>query len=355
MGGMTRRNLAAFGGALALGSAVRPGLGAAATPASPAAADGMTLIDPELRAIARHVPTMELRTAEDLLQARRGAEARTPEARKDVPVSERRIQGARGQPDVRIYVVNADPGRTRPGILHTHGGGFVLGNARQPLADLQGLAVALDCVIVTVDYRLAPETRFSGSIEDNYAGLLWMNRAAAEIGVDPRRIAVMGESAGGGHAALLAIAARDRGEAAPVLFQMLIYPMLDDRTGSSRSPPPHIGRVLWTAEANRFGWRSFLGVEPGGLRAPPGAVPARVKNLAGLPPTFIGVGSIDLFIEEDIEYARRLIEAGVDTELHVVPGAFHAFDGIATETSVTRRFNAVKIDALKRAFARPVT
>jgi len=130
-----------------------------------------------------------------------------------------------------------------------------------------------------------------------------------------------------------------------------VYPMLDDRTGSTREVPSPIGTLLWTATSNRFGWRSFLGQQPGGPTAPAGAVPSRVADLAGLPPAWIGVGSIDLFVGEDIEYTRRLIEAGVATELLVVPGAFHGFDGLAAETSVAKRFNAAKIDALRRGLA----
>ena len=159
----------------------------------------------------------------------------------------------------------------------------------------------------------------------------------------------MGESAGGGHAAILALTARDRGEV-PVLFQCLIYPMLDDRTASSRAVPPHIGQILWTGEANRFGWQSFLGQPPGLDSAPRNAVPARVENLAGLPPAFVGVGAIDLFVDEDIEYARRLNAAGVQTELVVVPGAFHGFDAIAPDTSLAKQFNEVKLHALRTAF-----
>jgi acetyl esterase/lipase len=147
-----------------------------------------------------------------------------------------------------------------------------------------------------------------------------------------------------------AIAARDRGEV-PLLLQVLIYPMLDDRTGSSRPAPPHIGKYVWTAEANRFGWGSLLGTRPGGAAVPAGAVPARVQNVAGLAPAFIGVGSIDLFVDEDLAYAQRLINAAVPTEVLVVPGAFHAFDALVPEAAVSKAFNAAWNAALTRAFA----
>jgi acetyl esterase/lipase len=221
-----------------------------------------------------------------------------------------------------------------------------MGSALYALRSMQDLARRLECAIVSVDYRLAPETRFAGSLEDNYAALRWLHANAAELGVDPTRIGVLGESAGGCHATLLAITARDRGEIRLAL-QMLIYPMLDDRTGSTRSVPAHIGRILWTAESNRFCWAAFLGCEPGGRNVPAGAVPARVENLAGLPPTFVGVGALDLFVREDIDYARRLINAGVPTELVVMPGAFHGFDA-AESAQVTRQFDEIKMAALQR-------
>lgn len=271
-----------------------------------------------------------------------------------VPWEKRLIPVGMGQPDVAIYVINAKPGASRPAILHTHGGGFVTGTADQSVRDLQELCAKLDCAAVSVDYRLAPETTYAGSIEDNYAGLKWLHAHAAEIGADPAKIALMGESAGGGHAALLAITARDRGEV-PVCFQCLIYPMLDDRTGSTRMPPPHVGAIGWTGASNRFGWESFLGTRPGLARAPKGAVPARVADLSGLPPAFIGVGTIDLFCDEDIDYAQRLSAAGVLTELIVVPGAFHGFDFVAKmmKLKLGTWFEDTKINALKRGWGLP--
>jgi acetyl esterase/lipase len=230
-----------------------------------------------------------------------------------------------------------------------HGGGFVAGRAVEGIHALQQVARDNDCVIVTVDYRLAPEARFPESLEDNYAALKWLHGSASSLGVDRSHIVVMGESAGGGHAAMLAIAARDRGEV-PIAFQLLIYPMLDDRTGSSRGVPPHLGAYLWTPASNRFGWSSFLGIPAGSRVVPAGAVPARVENLAGLPPAFVGVGSIDLFVDEDMEYARRLIDSGVPTELCVVPGGYHGFDIIAPEGAKSKTFRATWNAALATAF-----
>ena len=215
---------------------------------------------------------------------------------------------------------------------------------------LQGIATDCHCVVVSVDYRLAPETRYPGSLEDNYAALKWVHARAEEIGIDRSKIAVGGESAGGYHAASLAIHARDRNEV-PIVFQLLIYPVLDDRTGSTRPAPPAVGHFLWNANANRLAWSSLLGVPAGSSRVPAGAVPARVASVAGLPPAWIGVGSIDLFVEEDMEYAHRLIHAGIATELLVMPGAFHGFDLLVPDAEASKQFSASWKSALRKAFA----
>ena len=314
--------------------------------------DPLDAVAPELRPAAKQLQQMAQSfppLSKETLPQMRAVRWETRPPLADVPTQKLQIPGPAGAPELTVLVVNAGAGGARPGILHTHGGGYVMGDPELDSVNLQILAKELDCVIVSVAYRLAPETTYLGSIEDNYAGLKWLHDNAGELGVDPNRIAVMGESAGGGHAALLALTARDRGEV-PVLLQVLIYPMLDDRTGSSRTVPDPIGKLVWTADANRFGWSSFLGQEPGTDEVPAAAVPARRKDLAGLPPAFIGVGAIDLFVDEDIEYAQRLIDAGVPTQLVVVPGAYHGFDGIAQDTSLARSFNEAKIAALRRAF-----
>jgi acetyl esterase/lipase len=288
-------------------------------------------------------------SAKNLAQVRKSSLTSSPAPCP--PYEKRSIPGAKGAPDVPVYVINTGTSaRKRPAILHIHGGGFIAGSAVEAIAPMQQVALDHDCVIVTVEYRLAPETRFPGSLEDNYAALKWLYRSASSLGVDSSRIAVMGLSAGGGHVAMLTIAARDRGEV-PIAFQLLSYPMLDDRTGSSRHVPPYIGAYLWVPASNRFGWSSLLGVPAGSRTVPAGAVPARVENLAGLPPAFIGVGSIDLFVDEDVGYASRLIDSGVPTELCVVPGAYHGFDLFAPEAPVSKAFRATWNAALAKAFA----
>tara|TARA_R110002020_G_scaffold309301_1_gene525065 strand:+ start:209129 stop:210202 length:1074 start_codon:yes stop_codon:yes gene_type:complete len=352
-----RRQFAMLGGMTLLGALAAGSLGACASAPTAVAGPDLGMVDPELREAAARILEMSSQGggySDATLPAmrERGASFVRPFL-PDVPVDERTIPGATGMPDVTVYVVNGGGGAPRPAILHTHGGGHILGSAKGEVPYLQAMARELDCVVVTVAYRLAPETRYVGSIEDNYAGLLWMYKNAEALGVDTSRIALLGESAGGTHAALLAIAARDRGEV-PLVFQALIYPMLDDRTGSTRSVPPFIGAIGWDAKSNAYGWSSFLGQEAGSASVPVAGVPARVADLRELPPTFISVGALDLFVAEDIHYANRLIEAGVPTELLVVPGAFHGFDRMAVEAAVSKRFDAAKMAAFRRAFGQPL-
>lgn len=357
---ITRRTAIASGAAFAAGMAVEPTSIAGATAPTPTvrslpSLDPMSLVHPELRGIAAEMvaaagDTPPLSAATLAVWRQRMAGWVQPPL-PDVPVTRRTVPGRGAVPEVDVYVVNAKPGSApRPAILHTHGGGYVLGDAPGSVRPLQEIARALDCVCVSVDYALAPAARWPVSTEQNYAGLKWLHDTAGELGVDRARIAVLGESAGGGHAALLAIRARDRGEV-PLAAQVLVYPMLDDRTGSSRAVPPYIGSFTWSGSDNRYGWAAFLGVGPGTRAVPAAAVPARVASVAGLPPTFIGVGSIDLFVEEDVDYALRLIAAGVPTELVVVPGAFHGFDMIAADKPVARTFTAAMLNAFRRAFA----
>lgn len=345
----------AAGGALACAT-LSASVHAAGVKHNAASPDPLHFLDPELRDAARAVQGMGPSggfNERTLAVARANSPQIGEPLLPDVPVSGRRIPGGLRMPDVTIYVVNSDPKTFRPGILHTHGGGYILGSAKFEVPYLQQLARELDCVVVSVEYRLAPETTYRGSIEDNYCALVWTYANASELGIDRARIAVLGESAGGGHAALLAQTTRDRGEV-PLVLQALIYPMLDDRTGTTRNVPAPIGTIGWNAASNRFGWQSFLGQKPGGRTMPKGAVPAREDNLSGLAPAFVGVGAVDLFVNENIEYARRLIEAAIPTELLVVPAAFHAFDRAAPNASVSKMFMKAKLNALRRAFGQPV-
>lgn len=314
----------------------------------------LSIVDPELRPVAAAylkqrsiTPGLSLRT---LAAAREHSERNLPTPLPDVAYSTRRIPVPAIGGDVALYIINSAPSSARPAILHTHGGGFISGSPRSDLPRLQKTARDLDVTIVSVDYDLAPEARYFRSIEQNYAGLKWTYDHAEELGVDRRRIAVLGGSAGGGHAAILAIVARDRGEV-PLCFQCLIYPMLDDRTGTTFHPAAPIGELIWTEDNNRLGWASFLGQAPAGDKVPAIAVPARCHDLRGLPPTFIGVGSLDLFVDEDIRYGQRLIDAGVPTQMEIVPGAYHGFDDIVPEARISKDFIRAMGAALKASFS----
>lgn len=266
-----------------------------------------------------------------------------------VHCEERFVPGPQGAPDVRVlhYVPPDRPDTPLPAMLHIHGGGYIMGTA--DINDMSNRAIVLrhGCVVISVDYRLAPETRWPGALEDCYATLEWMAANAADLGIDTARIAIAGESAGGGHAAALAIYARNR-NGPKLCFQLLDAPMLDDRTGTTADPHPHCGEFVWTPERNRFGWQALLGVEPGGPEVREEMVPARTQDLAGLPPTFISVGALDLFLEENLEFARRLTRAGVPTELHVIPGAYHGFT-VAGHSPQFEQVDGLRHQALARA------
>ena len=313
------------------------------------------LVAPELLPGLETMPNNDF--DEQVLQAIRAGLAPEPvqprplrPEQQAVSCQERFIPGSAGAPDVRVLVYTP-PGTSnapRAAYLHIHGGGYVLGEPEFNDGSNRTFAQELGCVVVSVDYRLAPETRFPGAVEDCYAALKWLHSNAEALGVDRSRIAIGGESAGGGHAAALAILARSRGGPA-IRLQLLDSPMIDDRTGSTSDPHPHCGEFVWTAASNRFGWSALLGVEPGGPDVAPGSVPARVADLTGLPPAFISVGALDLFLEENVEYARRLIRAGVPTELYVIPGAFHGFTFSGEGTPQVRTVERLRRNALARA------
>lgn len=310
------------------------------------------LIDPELEAALEVLPPFEL-TPETLAATRELMKEFAPPKetywRDDVGVQAASAPGLNGAPDVPLIVYRPLEAKgPLPAIYFVHGGGYVFGTAETGAPACVDAAGELPCVVVSVDYRLAPETPAPGPVEDCYAGLLWLHAHAAELGVDPNRIAIWGESAGGGLAAALALMARDKGEV-PVRLQMLIYPMLDDRTVSQGARNPHVGEFVWTPAANRFGWQALLGREPGSEGSHYYAVPARAEELKGLPPAFIAVGSLDLFLQEDIDYASRLLAAGVPVELHVIPGAYHAFEALAPQSAAAQAYFRLRRDALERA------
>jgi acetyl esterase/lipase len=263
------------------------------------------------------------------------------------------VPGPEGAPDISLFVVRplAPPGDgPRPVIYHSHGGGMVLGNNRAGVEVVLEWARELDAVVVSVEYRLAPEHPYPAGVEDVYAGLLWTARHAGELGGDPERIVVAGASAGGGLTAALALLTRDREGPRP-LGQVLMYPMLDDRNDT---PSAHqmAGVGAWDRTANETAWTAVLGEARGGPDVPAYAAPARASDLSGLPPAFLDVGSAETFRDEVVDYASRIWRAGGVAELHVWPGGFHGFDAFAPHTVLARTARAARLAWLRRLLAR---
>lgn len=294
------------------------------------------LIDPELLPQLEMIPNFDLNP--DFLAMARMALGQAP-APDNLPVAPVRkvIEGPDGP--IEVYWFDPAPGATnRPALLHIHGGGMVIGSARLMADGPSALAAEIGIPVASVEYRLAPDTPFPGPQEDCYAALRWLVGAASELGIDPARIGVTGESAGGGLAAAVALMARDRGDIR-IAAQILVYPMIDHRVGGAQDPwrNRHTGEFIWTRGSNQFGWESLRGGYGVDDERKGWFSPSRADDLAGLPPTWIGVGTLDLFFDEDLDYARRLVDAGVPVELHVYPGAFHGFDR-AAEARVTKDF-----------------
>ena len=308
------------------------------------------LVDPELAPLIEQIPGFSFDSVPigEVRALMASLAPPRPAPSPDVKVCEVKTQGRDGAPDVRLIVTAPKaPGSRRPGILHIHGGGYVMGSAEMTGQTDEVYAQEFGAVVVSVDYRLAPETPHPGPLEDCYTGLAWLHAQAEQLGVDRRRLAVTGESAGGGLAAALVLLARERAEV-EVAFQHLVFPMLDDRTVVDANPSKFLGQFVWTRDANRFGWASLLGEAPGGRDISPFAAPARASDLTGLPSTFMVCGALDLFLEENLDYARRLMRAGVPTELHVYPGAPHGFMFVPT-AAVTRACARNSMGAWSRA------
>jgi acetyl esterase/lipase len=305
------------------------------------------LVDPELLPIAENIWQFEFtdEILADLRKYKWPAPPLSEEVLASSTIESRFVPGPEGGPDVQVLIYKPTVATSPLGcIFHIHGGGYVVGNVHITDASLRHFVHELGCVIVTVDYRNSPETVFPGPVEDCYAALRWLFAEAEGLGIDRDRIGVMGESAGGGLAAAFALLVRDRDEYR-LAFQHLSCPMLDDRTCVSDNPNPYTGEFAWTRQNNHYGWRSYLGQEPGSPGVSPYASAPRATDLAGLPPTFISVGAIDLFVDEDIDYAHRLIRAGVPTELHVYPGGFHGFD--SWESAISHRATADRLAWLR--------
>ncbi|MET8764670.1 alpha/beta hydrolase [Lentzea sp. NPDC004782] len=308
--------------------------------------------DPELIPWIDVLPDAPMRTYEELLATRAQmseflVQMPVYEPGQPIDVRDELIPGPDGAPDVRVRIYtprSAD--EPRPGLVYIHGGGFVSGDIDTTDTFCLTYADKLGIVVVSVDYRLAPETPFPGPVEDCYAALVWTANKATELGVDPARIGVAGASAGGGLAAGTVLLARDRGGPA-IVFQHLGIPELDDRL-ETESMREYADTPLWNSPKAAFSWDSYLGEgKRGTADVSPYAAPARATDLSGLPPTVVTVCQFDPLRDEGMEYARRLSQANVPTELRGYPGTFHGSAAI-TKAAVTQRMAADELDDLRR-------
>jgi acetyl esterase/lipase len=310
-------------------------------------------MDPELlAALRRSGPNGEPGPAVGDVESRRknltAGMAGAAAAREPVPGIERTdvsiatSDGAELRLSVYSSAIGEAPGSA---VLYLHGGGFIV--PLLPIYDglMRNYTKRTGVPMVLVDYRVAPEYPHPIPLEDCFTALCWLADNATKLGVDPKRIAVMGESAGGGLAAGLALLARDRGGPA-LAQQLLIYAMLDDRTvGPDPQLPPEY--LVFSYDDNRTGWGALLGPAYHGGDVSPYAAPARATDLSGLPETYVDVGDLDILRDESIEYARRLMAAGIPTELHVIPGLPHGFDMLAPDAVVTQRVIATRLRRLE--------
>lgn len=306
------------------------------------------LMNPEVAEALKAMPVGGPYTAEALpaIRAQRMAQLAAVQLSDAVERNDYTAPGRDGAPEVTVRVhrpkgANGD----LPCVYFMHGGGYIVGSYEMDDLRFDRWCTSLNCMGVSVEYRLSPETPYPGPLEDCYAGLKWVYDHAGEIGVDRSRLGIGGASAGGGLAAGLALLARDRGEV-PLAFQLLIYPMIDDRmtTASSAWEVP-----IWNPHSNDFGWSAYLGSLRGG-DVPIYAAASRATDLAGLPSAYVMVGALDGFLDEDVDYAMRMTHASVPVELHVYPGGPHGFDGLMPGTQLARRARKDIEDWLARQF-----
>jgi acetyl esterase/lipase len=310
-------------------------------------------IDPQLRAVLAFFPDV-VPSAEELGRYRQAFDdlhvlmpPTAPALLENCSRTEQFLPRDSDGPPVRVLIYRPQHvAGILPAFLHIHGGGMISGTADMMDASNRAYALDMSCVVLSVDYRLSPETKFPGAIEDCFAAFCYLHAAAGSLAIDPARIVIGGESAGAGLAAALALLVRDR-QMPKAALQYLIAPMLDDRTAVRESRHVFAGEHIWTHAHNRFAWQALLNTDPGSKDVSAYASPARAEDVGNLPGAFIHVGALDLFAEECFEYARRLMIEGTPVELHVWPGAYHSFEVFDSVISAASR--TVARAALKRA------
>jgi len=301
------------------------------------------LIDPLLLPALENFPPLNINR--DNLSSVREMLAQMPATQKPEGVMESRETITTGAGEIDIYIYRKTESPNQPAVIWIHGGGYLFGSAEDDRA--MRIARECDCTVFSVDYRLAPEHPFPAGPEDCYAALQWLIAGKSGYNIDLNRVALGGASAGGGMAAGVALMNRDR-DNIPLRLQLLIYPMIDNLHATTSGE--YKNHPVWNRDTSDNAWEMYLDGTPG-LDASPYAAASRADNLSGLPPAYICVGSIDLFRDEDIAYANRLIEADVATELAVFPGLYHAAEGFAPDAAVSQRFSRSFMEALKDSLA----
>ncbi|MEU8821918.1 alpha/beta hydrolase [Actinoplanes sp. NPDC048796] len=307
-------------------------------------------LEPVLAALSEHLPQP---MTSDMIGPMRAATASPPVetllAGRPIEHLERVVPGPDGGPGLTVSIFRrVDHAAAGPGIFHTHGGGGIMGDRFVGADVWLEWVEEFDAVAVSVEYRLAPEHPDPAAVEDSYAALLWTAEHAGELGFDPARLLIAGESAGGGLAAAVALLARDRRGPA-LIGQLLMYPMLDDRNDTVSSHQ-YVGTGTWDRGSNEMAWNARLGGRRHGGEVSVYSAPTRATDLSGLPPAFIDVGSAELLRDEDVAYATALWAAGGQAELHVWPGAFHGFDQIAPQAAISRIARSTRTDWVARLF-----
>lgn len=306
--------------------------------------------DPELAPIVAALPELDITDipAARAMMTQMREQQPAFEMPDSLSVGKHRVPGPDGAPEVELTVVT--PTSTTgpmPALYWIHGGGFVLGDAETDVATIAPIAHRLGAVAISVEYRLAPEHPFPAPVEDCYAGLRWAAEHATDMGIDPDRLAIGGQSAGGGLAAAVALLARDR-NGPSLCLQVLDIPELDDSV-TTASVTTYVDTPLWNHNNAVLSWKAYLGNGHAGV-ASQYAAPTRATDLAGLPPAYVATCEFDPLRDEGIDYARRLIAAGVPTELHHYPGTFHGASGAGVGTAIVNRMKNDLHDAVARAF-----
>jgi len=315
-------------------------------------------LDAEHRPVFERIPQRDLDPNDiegTVASIRKAGAARLANAQVVLPatviIEDHVAPGRDGQPDVPVRLYRPQGAATPTAAFYwIHGGGMVGGAVEASDAYCAWIAEALGVLVASVEYRLAPEHPYPAPLDDCHTGLSWLIEQSEEFGIDTSRVALGGGSAGAGLAAGLALRLRDEGGVGGVslCYQHLVYPMLDDRNETASSHAILDSRV-WNRACNHVGWNAYLAGRAGGADVEAYAAPARATDLTGLPPTYICVGTLDLFLDEDIAYGRALLAAGVATELHVYPGAFHGSTGTVPNAALSRRWREDELASIRRA------